>query len=1042
MFLTENKVKNRINELAMYRYRERQKLTDWNFAVDEEGAIGTHPTTDQQGTMIQVGDHWKGRDLYAWLSQTVQVPATWSGKKVVGLFDFGQTGGGNNSGFESLLFLNHQPYQGVDSNHKEVFFPVSATGETVALDFRLWSGMEGGGVPREQEFKLQVAELAWLDERVDRFYYDAKAAIETIAMLGDSQTERHQLLTALNQAFQYVDWHSPGSEAFYQSVYEAGDYLAEQLNKMEKHHDVTFHCIGHTHIDVAWLWQLKHTREKSARSFTTVLRLMEQFPEYVFLQTQPQLYEYIKTDYPDIYADMKKRIADGCWEVDGGMWLEADCNIPSGESLVRQLLIGTNFIRDEFGKECSYLWLPDVFGYSWALPQILKKSGIKTFMTTKISWSQYNRMPHDTFNWRGIDGSEILTHFITTTEPWPESRYYTYNGFMTPQVVKESWDAYKDKNMNQDLLLSYGYGDGGGGVNREMLEMRRRIDQMPGLPHAKPSTADAYFDKLHETVAQTDEYVHTWDGELYLEFHRGTYTSQAFMKRMNRKLELLYRETEWLNVTSSLKQQSSANYPQAQLTAGWKTILRNQFHDIIPGSSIKEVYDDAAVEYKEAEATANQLWQAAAMSLVDQKNEQAWTIFNGSTWTRTDMVYIDGVTEDGTWTDVKGEQLQAQRSDNGTHVVVPDMPAMGYTTITFEPGVTQEDSMTPFDFSETGMDTPLYTMAWNESGQLTSIFDKENEREVLAENARGNVLQVFEDKPLMFDAWDIDIFYQEKMEEVSQLKRVEYIENGSIQATIRFVWEYHKSTITQDMIVYADSRRIDFKTHVDWQERQRLLKAAFPVDIRATEATYDIQYGNVKRPTHWNTSWDWARFETVGHQWADLSEGDYGVSLLNDCKYGYDVKDNCMRLSLLKSPVHPDPEADLGTHEFTYAILPHTGSWKEGETVKEAWSLNNPVTYVKGGADHDEGFSLLASTADNMMIDAVKKEEYGDAVIVRVHEFTGSKTKAIINSDQTIISYQECDLMERPIGDEIKQAQMMIELKPYEIKTYRLTFGG
>src|SRR5699024_1992056 len=307
--------------------------------------------------------------------------------------------------------------QGVDSNHKEVFFPVEKAGKKVALDFRLWSGMEGGGMPEVQEFKFKRADLAWLDEQVDAYYYDARAVIETVEILTDNQPEKHKLLQALNHSLNMIDWMSPGSDAFYETVHAAGDYLSEQLSSIEKHHDVTFHCVGHTHIDVAWLWQLKHTREKSARSFSTVLRLMEQYPEYLFLQSQPQLYEDIKNDYPSIYKQMKERIAEGRWEADGGMWLEADCNIPSGESLVRQLLLGSNFLRDEFNLETEYLWLPDVFGYSWALPQILKKSGIKTFMTTKISWSQYNRMPHDTFYWRGIDGSEILTHFITTAEP-------------------------------------------------------------------------------------------------------------------------------------------------------------------------------------------------------------------------------------------------------------------------------------------------------------------------------------------------------------------------------------------------------------------------------------------------------------------------------------------------------------------------------------------------------------------------------------------------------------------------------------------------
>ncbi|RIU90536.1 alpha-mannosidase [Oceanobacillus picturae] len=1040
MFLTEEKLKARINELSSYRYRDTISLSKWSFVEDEEGEIGTYPPKrDRNSPTIAIGEYWRGRDLYAWLSTNVTIPTSWADKKIVGLFDFGNTGGGNNSGFESLLFLNGQPYQGVDSNHKEVFLSGSSAGSDISLDFRLWTGLEGGGKPVIQEYKLKYAELAWLDEQVDDFYYNAKAVLETVFVLEDNQPEKHALLQALNQSMNFINWLNPGSEEFYESVYRAGSYLKEHLDSMEKNHAVTFHSIGHTHIDVAWLWRLKHTREKSARSFSTVLRLMEQYPEYVFLQSQPQLYEYIKEDYPEIYEKMKEKISEGTWEVDGGMWLEADCNIPSGESLVRQLLLGSKFIRDEFGKESEYLWLPDVFGYSWALPQILKKSGIKTFMTTKISWSQFNRMPHDTFNWRGIDGSEILTHFITTTEPWPESRYYTYNGFMTPQVVKESWDAYKDKNINQDLLLSYGYGDGGGGVNREMLEMRRKMDKIPGLPNVKPSTAGNYFNKLHKTIDETNEYVHTWDGELYLEFHRGTYTSQSFMKRMNRKLELLYRESEWLSVLDSIEQNAFENYPLAKLTDGWKTILRNQFHDIIPGSSIKEVYDDARQEYKQAKELGEEVWDNAATSLV-QAQDSVWTVFNSASWERNDLVFIPGHTASGSWVDADGKELETQSTDEGCYVRVESLPAMGYKQIEFTSNKTQQESKETFIVEANRIQTPFYDLTWNENGQLTSITDLEHGREVLAENARGNVLQVFEDKPLMFDAWDIDIFYQQKMEEITELQSVEVLDVGSLQASIRFVWKYGKSVITQDMIVYANSRRIDFDTHVDWQERQRLLKVAFPVDIRSTEATYDIQYGNVKRPTHWNTSWDYARFESVGHQWADLSEGAYGVSILNDCKYGYDIKDNLMRLSLLKSPIHPDPWADLGEHRFTYSVLPHEGSWKAGGTVKEAWSLNNALTFKQGNARLDQ-LSLVHCSKENIMIDAVKKAEYSDKTVLRLHEFEGNRSTVELSSDLNIVSWQECDLMEKPIGEVVKDPSINVQVTPYEIKTFLVEFA-
>src|SRR5699024_2172359 len=415
--------------------------------------------------------------------------------------------------------------------------------------------------------------------------------------------------------------------------------------------------------------------------------------------------------------------------------------------------------------------------------------GIETFMTTKISWSQYNRMPHDTFKWRGIDGSEVLTHFITTTEPWPESTYYTYNGYITPQVVQESWEAYKDKDINQDLILSYGYGDGGGGVNRDMLEMRKRIDEMPGLPYAKPARADDYFRQLHDTIDHTEGYVHTWDVELYLEFHRGTYTTQAEIKRMKRRLELLYRETEWLNVLQALKQQSMDSYSAKDLTEGWKIILRNQFHDIIPGSSINEVYKDAQIEHAEAEQYATKAWDEASSSIVKADSAEGWTVFNSAPWKRNDSFFIE-VDEDGTWHDSDGNALVSQRTYAGHVVQAHAVPSMGYAPIYFKKDAETAKAQIPFESYNSGINTPFYEIEWNEVGQLTKLYDKTHNREVLADDSRGNVLQTFEDKPMMFDAWDIDIFYQEKMKEVTNLVSVQFMEQGSLQTVIRFKWEF------------------------------------------------------------------------------------------------------------------------------------------------------------------------------------------------------------------------------------------------------------
>lgn len=1037
MFLKDRKLDRRISELKQYRYRDAQTIQSFLSKEDEEKLVNPKVPTDYTGWgELKLGDYWSGRDRYLWMHKEIQIPESFQGKRVVGVFDFGKTGAGNNCGFEAMCYINEKPYQGVDLNHQEVFFQAEDMKKPISLTFRLWSGLEGGGVPREQEHRIMEAKIAWLDEKADDLYYLGTIMLETIKELADGSPEKYELRQALDEACHCIDWSYPGSEEFYESVHQADDLLNEAVDKMDKHSLVHVTCVGHTHIDMAWLWRLKHTHEKASRSFSTVLRMMEMFPEYVFLQTQPQIYQYIKEDFPEIYQGIKEKIKEGRWEADGAMWVEADCNLTSGESLTRQILLGSKFIKDEFGKDVQYVWLPDVFGYSWALPQILKKSGIDMFMTTKISWNQYNRMPHDTFKWKGMDGTEILTHFITTPEPWnkPGSWFYTYNGLLTAKTVKGVWEAYSEKEMNQDLLISYGYGDGGGGVNRDLLERRRRLDKMPGLPSLKTGRAADYFAGLKEKVKNTSHYVHTWDGELYLEYHRGTYTSQGYNKRMNRKMELLYRRAEWLTAMQGIFAGDMKQAEQDTLRDGWHLILTNQFHDIIPGSSIHDVYEDCHKDYAKIESIADCVEREFETNVVEEK-EDTYTVFNASGWSLDELAEIPE-TRKGTFTDETGRELSAQRGENVTYVQVKDLPSMGYRRIFFTPGTGKEENSS-FSVSGREIETPFYSISLNAYGQMERLYDKTFDREVLPKGTRANVLQMFEDKPIDNDAWDIDIFYQEKMREITDLTTFEVTECGALRMVIHMEWKYMNSTICQDMLLYRDDRRIDFKTYVDYHERQQLLKAAFPVDIRSTYATYDIQYGNVRRPNHWNTSWDQARFETVAHRFADLSERNYGVSLLNDCKYGYDIKDNLMRISLVRSGLQPDHLQDQGEHYFTCSLLPHGGDFVEGKTVQSAYQLNNPAKVVKGACKL--GFDgMFTLDNDAVEVDAVKRAEDQDALIIRFHEYTGSRQKVILTPGFAYKSWTENDLRERPLGEECTGA-IELELHPYEVKPIMLS---
>lgn len=1059
MFFVKRKLQQRKDELSLYRYRDVMSIDTFAAKESLEGVPNPQVPTDFEGwDTMRIGSMWKGRDRYLWLHFDLDIPAEWAGKRAVGLFDFGRTGDGNNSGFESMLYLNGKPYQGVDVNHKEVFFDESLYGTTVSMTFRLWSGFEGGGAPREMMHRIRTAQLGWLDEAADDFYYMSDMILKALDEIPENDPVHHKLMTSLDKAYRLVDWTYTGSESFYESVALADELLNKEIDGMEKFSNVNVYAVGHTHIDTAWLWRLKNTREKCSRSFSTVMRMMEMFPEYKFLQTQPQLYEYIKEDFPELYDEIKSRVAEGRWEADGAMWVEADCNLTSGESLTRQILIGSKFIQDEFGKDVHFLWLPDVFGYSWALPQILKKSGIDMFMTTKISWNQYNRMPHDTFKWKGIDGSEVLTHFITTPEPHnpKDSWFYTYNGQLLPRTVQGVWDSYSEKNLNQDMLISYGYGDGGGGVNRDQLEQRRRLDKIPGLPHLKTSTAGEYFEKLKENIKSADGFVNTWDGELYLEYHRGTYTSHAHNKRMNRKMELLYREAEWLTVMDALAQGGNLDVAQQEkLTTGWKHILTDQFHDIIPGSSIFEVYEDSKKDYEWIEQVANEVERDYFSQNIKTDTDSVYTIINNNGFDADENVLIEDANAENAWL-LDGTKLIAQKTENGLLVALKEVPAMGSVQIRVDAGELLEETAENevekiFDSNEkTGENatftiigreiiSPYYELSMNEYGQITRLFDKEADREVLPEGQCANILQVFEDKPMGNDAWDIDIFYQEKMEEVRDITTFEIVENGPVRLVVRLGWTYNKSRIWQDMILYADSRRIDFVTKVDCHEQHKLLKAAFPVDIRTTYGTFDVQYGNVRRPNHWNTSWDQAKFETVAHRFADLSEYGYGVSLLNDCKYGHDVKDNMLRITLIKTAGYPDYNQDQGEHYFTYSLFPHQGDFIEGCTVQEASLLNQPLHAVKGALNMPEGsfisFDTVNVSRETIELDAVKKTEDGKHIAVRFHDFTGGTRKVKINTGFEWKKYCVSDLRERPLTEWKDKEEIKLTVKPYEIVT-------
>lgn len=1045
LFFTVQKMEVLLQELKNYVCRDFRDIPAFKYHVGDVPGAEKIDFDDSGWEDFQVGGLWGGYDVTAWFRAQVPIPSGWENQRLALRFLVGPRDDGESTA-ETMLHVNGLEIQGIDVWHEEAWLPPELLQEGgIIIALKAWSGVLG--VPAKRCFKL--AKLVWLDESCEKLAYLTDTLLRVIRVQDENDLRRIRILQVLNQAYLKIDFLVPGSEEFYGTVADALGFLQRQMEEwasMQEMKPVVV-GIGHAHIDMAWLWRMSHTREKAARTFATVLHLMRQYPEYRFLHSSPALYKFLKRDHPALFARVKKKIASGEWEVTGGTWVEPDTNCPSGESLVRQFLFGRRFVREEFGQEMNLLWLPDVFGYSAALPQIILKSGMKYFMTTKISWSQFNRFPHDTFLWRGLDGSEVLTHFVTTPEAggW----IYTYNGQMRPEDVHGIWKEYRQKEINDELLLIYGWGDGGGGPTREMLEWSLAQRNLPGQPYVRLDKAEPFFDRLAKRLEGKN--LPVWDGELYLEYHRGTYTSQAAVKRANRKVEILYHNAEWLASLADILTGLAA-YPAEDLNAGWETILLNQFHDILPGSSIHPVYEDTLRELEEVSVIGDRVVNRSAGILAERTPiADGVMVMNSLSWQRGDLVEVplDAGHTGKTMQSPDGTPLVSQRVDTAEGsallVNVTGIPSLGYQALVWTDArlkVRNDIRVTP-----TRLETPFYTLELNSNGQLTSIFDRRSQREVLAPGFRGNVLQTFEDKPMNFDAWDIDIYYQEKMKEITDLVEAVVEEEGPLRGTLRLVWRFGRSTMTQRLQVYATLPRIDFVTVADWHEEQVLLKTAFPVNVRSTRATYEIQFGSLERPTHWNTSWDWARFEVSGHRWADLSEGNFGVALMNDCKYGYDIKNQVMRLTLIKSAIHPDPLADKGYHQFTYSLLPHAGDWREGDVTRQAAALNIPLLVHRIGTTAPGGSLPLAHSfasvnAPHVLLDTVKRAEDGDGWVIRLYEYQQMGCAGVhVRFGTPVRRAVECDLMEENLQPVQHDATgIHFPIRPFEIKTFRVWF--
>ncbi len=969
------------------------------------------------------GDTWGRKWDSAWFRVRGTVPRAWKGRTVVARLKFGG---------EACVFSDEGvPVQGLTSGDawghtvRRDRFPIAKPargGETV--DIWIEAAANGlFGVFRDShpnperaydehyEAKIETVRLCVFDEEAWHLWVEADLLLRLMKSLPARDPQRALILNALVRAADAWRFGAPNAAA-------VRPLLAPVLALKGGGGRCATVAVGHAHIDLAWLWRIRESIRKCARTFSSQLALIGEYPDYVFGASQPQLHAFVKEHYPALFERIRGAVKAGRWEPQGAMWVEADCNLAGGEALVRQILYGKKFWRDEFGVDVRNLWLPDVFGYSAALPQILLQAGVDTFLTQKMSWNQFNKFPHHTFIWRGLDGTGILTHFP------PEN---SYSSDLGPDKLRFAAENFEERGFLPEFLTLFGYGDGGGGPTAEQIEAGLLQRSMAGAPSVRFGSAQEMFDRLHERRDELQE----WRGELYLELHRGTYTSQAANKRCNRLAELQLRRIEML--FSGLP---PAVYPAAELERIWKVALKLQFHDIIPGSSIGAVYEDSRKEYAEIFRSMAFLEASALQKLVGDEETDSVSLVNTLSQPFRGAVFLPGCTA-AALRGPGGAAVPLQRTEGGAWAALelPGLSSAAYSALAKAPKTVKPAP--PARRAGRVLENALVRYEFDRGGRLVRAFDKEAAHEAMRSGDRGNVITLYQDWPNYWDAWDIE--QQAARQPLGEARLLEFRrgEDGPAVQSLLLEWAVGESRLTQEVRLAANSKRLDFVTRAEWRECRKLLRVGFDVDVEAAEAAFEVQYGVYKRPTHRNTSWDAARFEVCAHRFADLSEADYGVALLNDCKYGCTVAGRTLGLSLLRAPFYPDPDADRGEHLFTYSLLPHAGRLEDSGVMAEAHALNQPPVVAEGVL----GWAPpLEVTGGGVLVEAVKRAESGKGWIVRLYEPRGIRSTCGIRTRSPKAKVSVAGIME----DEresvpLAKGAATFKFRPFEIKTLLVT---
>lgn len=961
---------------------------------------------------LHVGDAWGGLFDCAWFNFTGTIPDSCAGQPVVLLLDVNG----------EMLVVDEQgnPLRGLTNATSEYDYSLGRPGKRV---FPLTSSATGGErvdvwvdagandlFGRLQENgTIKAAQIAVCNEAVRSLYYDFEVLYDFMKVLPVESVRYQQIFRALDD----VCWILASGNSS-EAIEQARGRLKPVLDKKGGDPSLNITAIGHAHMDLGWLWPIRETKRKGARTFATALANMERYPYYLFGASQPQLFQWIKEGYPALYEQVKQKVKEGRFEVQGAMWVEADTNVSGGEALVRQILLGKRFFKEEFGVDIRHLWLPDVFGYSGALPQILKKAGIDYFMTQKMSWNKVNHFPLHSFHWQGIDGTSVLTHMLAEE---------TYNSPALPRSVDKIEKNYAEKGVSDQALLLFGIGDGGGGPGEEHIERLGRIRNLAGLSPVNPGPAAEFF----ETWKKDADRFPTWVGELYLERHAGTLTTEAKNKWYNRRLEQSLRELEW---TAAF---AGEDYPAARLEQIWREVLLYQFHDILPGSSIKRVYDESLARYAGLLAEVEEAISLFENKLAARVNIAGMAfptvIFNSCSWKRTEWLHYN---------------------DAWKHV---EVPASGYLAVDF----TSSETLPVLIARVDRLENDQLRVQFAVDGSISSIYDKVARREALAGGQPGNCLAVYRDDG---DAWDFLFDYASQKPAFMALATSDAYLNGP-RAVLVQTYHYGHSVLVQEISLTAGSRRLEFDNKLTWREKASMLRTSFPIAVHAEDASYEIQFGHIHRPTHRNTTWDLAKDEVAAHKWADLSQHDYGVALLNDSKYGHKIKDNVIDLDLLRSAPYPGPRlvedkdvpagephtgyTDQSDHVFRYAIYPHSGDAVSGGVPQSGYEFNLPLRLAAvqtGSGQKPVSDSFLALNVPNVILEAVKKAEDSDDLIVRLYESGHSSANTVIHFGFPVKKAEETNLIEESLNElPLENNEIALQFRPFEIKTIKVTLA-